>query len=494
MPKSLMQYRVFIASPGGLQVERERFRELLEKYTKLNAEPRGVTFFPVGWEDTIGGVGRPQELINEELKQCDYAVFVLHDRWGTPPGAGHSSGTEEEWKLAEELYAEAKIRNIALFFKDVDARQLSDPGAQLTEVLKFKKSIEAGRKYLFKTYVTPDKFCDGLEGYLAKWLRDHEGARSTPGSGGGAVSPSVVAAGAVPTKSAPSEPPSFDFWITEAVKLLDANADSRSDVDAAFCAKRAVAVAGSEVEWARANNALGVAYFRLKKSTESLAIFNEIARRLDSAGEINGQMWVAKALFNAGSTLSQLGRSEEAIAVYDDVVARFGAAPDAPLREHVAGVLVNKGVTFGELRRSEEAIAVYDDVTARFGAAPEAPLREQVARALVNKGVILGELKRSEDAIAVYDDVVARFGTALEAPLRERVAGALVNKGVMLGELKRNEDAIAVYDDVVARFGNSEDDILKQIVGDADRLRGHVKQASTANRIPRKRQKKRPGS
>ena len=86
MPKSLTQYRVFIASPSGLDEERKCFRRNLEKFTALHAEPVGVTFHPVGWEETVGGVGRPQELINEDLKECDYAVFVLHDRWGLPPG------------------------------------------------------------------------------------------------------------------------------------------------------------------------------------------------------------------------------------------------------------------------------------------------------------------------------------------------------------------------------------------------------------------------
>jgi hypothetical protein len=77
--RRLTQYRVFIATPGGLRDERERFRIALEKFSALHSEHRGVLFYPVGWEDTIGGVGRPQELINEDLKQCDYAVFVLHD-------------------------------------------------------------------------------------------------------------------------------------------------------------------------------------------------------------------------------------------------------------------------------------------------------------------------------------------------------------------------------------------------------------------------------
>jgi len=95
MPRSLTQYRVFIGSPGGLNEERRRFRDVPEKFTKLHSEPNGVTFHPVGWEDTIGGVGRPQEQINEDLRQCDYAVFVLHNRWGSPPGPGaprHKAG------------------------------------------------------------------------------------------------------------------------------------------------------------------------------------------------------------------------------------------------------------------------------------------------------------------------------------------------------------------------------------------------------------------
>jgi len=71
MPKPVTQYRVFIASPGGLKPEREGFREKLQRFTAVHSEPRGVQFYPVGWEDTLGGAGRPQELINEDLKQCD---------------------------------------------------------------------------------------------------------------------------------------------------------------------------------------------------------------------------------------------------------------------------------------------------------------------------------------------------------------------------------------------------------------------------------------
>jgi Domain of unknown function (DUF4062) len=104
MARSITQYRVFIATPGGLGDERRSFRKTLEDYTASDAEPRGITFHPVGWEETLGGAGRPQELINKDLEQCDYAVFVWHDRWGSRTGKRKMVGTEEEWKLAVDLY------------------------------------------------------------------------------------------------------------------------------------------------------------------------------------------------------------------------------------------------------------------------------------------------------------------------------------------------------------------------------------------------------
>src|SRR5712692_3330443 len=106
MPTTVTSYRVFIASPSGLDDERRCFRDTLDAYNE-ELEGRGVSFAPVGWELTLGGVGRPQQLINAELIQCDYFVLVLWDRWGSPPTSGaagqFSSGCEEEFALALEL-------------------------------------------------------------------------------------------------------------------------------------------------------------------------------------------------------------------------------------------------------------------------------------------------------------------------------------------------------------------------------------------------------
>ena len=71
MSKDVEQYRVFIASPGGLDKEREGFRDTLREYNEMDAVQRGVLFSPVGWEETLGGFGRAQSIIDDEVRSCD---------------------------------------------------------------------------------------------------------------------------------------------------------------------------------------------------------------------------------------------------------------------------------------------------------------------------------------------------------------------------------------------------------------------------------------
>ncbi len=332
MPRSLTQYRISIGSPAGLGEERKLFRDKLEKFTKVHAEPLNVTFYPVGWEDTISGVGRPQEQINEDLRQCDYAVFVLHDRWGSPTDGGYSSGTEEEWQLAEQLYKETKIRNIALFFKRVDPAQLRDPGKQLNKVITFKEQIEQGKKYLFRPFESPDQFGERMEEQLAKWLRQHEGTGTAPSSG-----MTISSSTSIPPLAEPKAGPNFDYWIGEAKNLTSSESPNYSG--ALFCSEKALAAASTDIEWARAMTLAGVAQFNLKHSEEAVATFVAIFERMRCSDNPEGVRWIARALVNQGITLGQLDRSEEAIAAYDYVVARFGSASELPLRELVAKAL-----------------------------------------------------------------------------------------------------------------------------------------------------------
>lgn len=148
MPFKITAYRIFIASPGGLREEREAFRATVYDYNETDAIQRGVLFIPTGWEDTLAGAGRPQGIINQDLKNCDYFVLVVWDRWGSPPGvtgAGvYTSGTDEEFHVAERCLNDTNepMLQMVILFKAVPPERRVDPA---NNSAKSWRSAESGR-------------------------------------------------------------------------------------------------------------------------------------------------------------------------------------------------------------------------------------------------------------------------------------------------------------------------------------------------------------
>jgi tetratricopeptide (TPR) repeat protein len=177
MPSKLTCLRVFIASPGGLAEERKAFRDEIQEYNEAEAIHRGFLFQPLGWEDTLGGMGRPQTIIDEDIRKADYFVLVLWNRWGSPPDTSSSrftSGTEEEYHIALDCYEKKQIRELVMMFKSVDPAQLGDPGPQLQKVLAFRSDIEQQKTHLFHGFDTTESFRKLLRKHLAAWLRTQE--------------------------------------------------------------------------------------------------------------------------------------------------------------------------------------------------------------------------------------------------------------------------------------------------------------------------------
>jgi tetratricopeptide (TPR) repeat protein len=177
LASQVTHYRVFIASPAGLEEERVAFNEILRRFNDREGNSRGINFNPVGWEATLSQQGRPQSVINEEVRSCDFFLLMMHDRWGTRPGEGtFTSGTQEELAVAREcLIDEAHpLRIIAIMFKLVSERQLADPGPELSKVLDFKKTLEREKTFLYTTYDDLSVFKETLERHLAQWARMHD--------------------------------------------------------------------------------------------------------------------------------------------------------------------------------------------------------------------------------------------------------------------------------------------------------------------------------
>lgn len=156
--------QVFLASPSDLSEERRIAKQVVQEVNGIISRTMGWEVELLGWEDTLPGSARPQELINNDVEQCQLFVGLLWRRWGQETGI-YSSGFQEEYEYARSRRGKTKLPEIWLFFKKVDSDLVVDPGEQLQKVLTFRKNLELSKELFFKEF-------DDSQGW-EKLLRDH---------------------------------------------------------------------------------------------------------------------------------------------------------------------------------------------------------------------------------------------------------------------------------------------------------------------------------
>lgn len=169
----------FIASPGDLADERRAAREVVED---LNKALRKINWQIdlLGWEDTLPGAARPQELINKDVDACSLFIGMLWKRWGEPTGE-YSSGFEEEFIRALKRREETGSPEIWLSFKQIDPELLKDPGEQLQKVWAFRQEQIRLKQVLFKEFANVEEWKNNLRNWLLQYVLDLEGlSRKTP--------------------------------------------------------------------------------------------------------------------------------------------------------------------------------------------------------------------------------------------------------------------------------------------------------------------------
>jgi tetratricopeptide (TPR) repeat protein len=178
MPSDMASYRVFISSPPGLEAERQAVHDALVKFNQEQAISHGVLFVPVGWELTPGGATRPQGLINEDVRECDYFLLILCDRWRakTSEAVGGRKDTEEEFELAVDCLRDksAPMRQVVVFFRPPPADAIASMTFQLKQVLDFRRRLEEDREHPSSTFDTVEQLQEDVRRRLGLWLRDHD--------------------------------------------------------------------------------------------------------------------------------------------------------------------------------------------------------------------------------------------------------------------------------------------------------------------------------
>ena len=161
---------VFLASPSDVHEERRAAYDIICRLNESVAPNHGFLIHLARWEGLSPAYGRPQEIINRYVDECDVFVAVLHERWGSPTGQ-FTSGFEEEFQRALQRRRSTGRPDIKLFFRTPSAASLEKPSPQLAQVLSFRKSVQDSNELLFGEFAGGDswkeRFTDAILNVLA---------------------------------------------------------------------------------------------------------------------------------------------------------------------------------------------------------------------------------------------------------------------------------------------------------------------------------------
>ena len=150
------ELRVFLASPGGLEPERDAIEQLAGLLNANLSDRLNVTIVVRRFEQRAARGGRPQSQINPWVDDCDVLIALVHRRWGSLSGEGNQTGFSEEFDRAIERFDATGHPVVSLHFKAVDPESEADPGQQLAQVMAFRRRIETDHVGLYANFDSID--------------------------------------------------------------------------------------------------------------------------------------------------------------------------------------------------------------------------------------------------------------------------------------------------------------------------------------------------
>jgi hypothetical protein len=161
MSYSANVFKVMIASPSDVNIERGIVREVLADWNAINSEKYKAVLMPVGWETHSSPAmgGTPQSIINETvLRDCDLLVGIFWTRVGTATEE-YASGTVEE--IERHINAG---RPTMLYFSSAPVRPDSVDPEQYGQLTTFKEGCKS--RGLFESYADIQDFRSKLSRHI----------------------------------------------------------------------------------------------------------------------------------------------------------------------------------------------------------------------------------------------------------------------------------------------------------------------------------------
>ena len=174
MPRTVVAYKVFLASPGDVKKERTIVKKVIDSYNQIHSCDN-IKLELLCWEDsTHPSFGDyTQDVVNSQIGD-DYDVFIgiLWARFGTPTPK-YESGTEEEFYRAYERYKNGDRMKLMVYRKDESIPPSSIDVEQLQKINRFTSEVGKLGGYYF-TFTEEMQFQDMLLKHLDRAIRELE--------------------------------------------------------------------------------------------------------------------------------------------------------------------------------------------------------------------------------------------------------------------------------------------------------------------------------
>jgi len=379
--------KVFIASPGDLIDERKLFPDVIERVNTNKAKAMGYLLDAINYEDALPSGGRPQELVNKDVAECDVFVLLFWKRWGSASGK-FSSGTEEEFFIADSRFRKEKVPHLLIYFRDPPAEMIADPGVQLRKVRKFRARIEKEKRYLYKPYSKIEEWRDLFEEHLSRWLDLYNASKTCDSA---AVTNLVVPQPQVTEQGGPDDLQKQLLHMLELQKKLEAKVVK---LETAQNKLRAEAV-GIAVEAMKLTDR-GQLTLAEEKFTKALALYDE-----------------PEVMNNFGYFLWQIGSPDRAKEMFERVLGleaeQKQSVHDAIAHNRLGNVFMTKGDWKSAKQHYEKALAINTTLKRRSG---EADIYISLGNIALNQE----HLKQAEDfykkSLAINLDLGRQEGIA----------------------------------------------------------------------------------
>lgn len=150
-------HRIFCATPGDLEQEREAFYKVMSEFNEHEAMPRGILLVSLSLVPGVVDKRPYQAVIGENIRTCRYYIQVLEDTWGPP-----QKNFERDYTLARQCESDPALpmQEVAVLFKKPLVPHQVEPS-----ILELKQRVDSG-----PDFADTAEYKLRLRALLEKWL------------------------------------------------------------------------------------------------------------------------------------------------------------------------------------------------------------------------------------------------------------------------------------------------------------------------------------